>query len=206
MSEPMRTTVIQMNRRDSGLSLLELMVVLAILGIVMLTLMGIAVSTSRLHWRTSSLAGTQMSARQGLSLMETEIRQAGADTRSFIAGGPIGVVGIVSAQANLLRVRADLNGDGVITTTEPSEDVTYSYDAVNKNILRNPGTGAQIVVPNVTNLTFTYYDGSNAVLGPLPLSAGNASVVRAINVSFKTMERDSMSITLSSRINVRSRG
>ena len=198
----MRPTAAQMNRRDSGLSLLELMVVLAILGMVMLTLMGIAVSTSRLHWRTSSLAGTQMSARQGMSLMETEIRQAGADP----ANPPIGVVGIVSAQSNLLRVRADLNGDGVLTTTEPSEDVTYSYDAVNKNIVRNPGAGAQIVVPDVTNLTFTYYDGTNTVLGPLPLSAANASLVRAINVSFKTMEHDSMTITLSSRVYLRNRG
>jgi hypothetical protein len=169
---------------------------------VMLTLMGIAVSTSRLHWRTSSLAGTQMSARQGMSLMETEIRQAGADP----ANPPIGVLGIVSAQSNVLRVRADLNGDGVLTTTEPSEDVTYSYDAVNKNILRNPGTGAQVVVPDVSNLTFTYYDGASAVLGPLPLSAANASLVRAINVSFKTMERDSMTITLSSRVYLRNRG
>jgi len=202
MRETMRTTAAQMNRRDSGLTLLELMVVLAILGMVMLTLMGIAVSTSRLHWRTSSLAGTQMSARQGMSLMETEIRQAGADP----ANPPIGVLGIVSAQSNVLRVRADLNGDGVLTTTEPSEDVTYSYDAVNKNILRNPGTGAQVVVPDVSNLTFTYYDGASAVLGPLPLSAANASLVRAINVSFKTMERDSMTITLSSRVYLRNRG
>ena len=202
MRETMRPTAAQMNRRDSGLTLLELMVVLAILGMVMLTLMGIAVSTSRLHWRTSSLAGTQMSARQGMSLMETEIRQAGADP----ANPPIGVLGIVSAQSNVLRVRADLNGDGVLTTTEPSEDVTYSYDAVNKNILRNPGTGAQVVVPDVSNLTFTYYDGASAVLGPLPLSAANASLVRAINVSFKTMERDSMTITLSSRVYLRNRG
>jgi len=205
MNATMKPTL-QTNRHDAGLTLLELMVVLAILGIVMLTLMGIAVSTSRLHWRTSSLAGTQMSARQGMSLMETEIRQAGADTRSFATGGPIGVVGIVTAASTSLRVRSDANGDGLVTTTEPSEDVTYSYDAVNKNILRNPGTGAQVMVPDVSNLTFTYYDASNTVLGPLPLSAANASLVKAINVSFKTMEKDSMSITLSSRITVRSRG
>lgn len=192
-------TITAFNRNDSGLSLLELMVVLAILGIVMLTLMGIAVSTSRLHWRTSSLAGAQMSARQGMSLMETEIRQAGADP-----GNPqIGVVGVVTAQASLLRVRADLNGDGVISTTEPSEDVIYSYDAVNKNIVRNPGTGAQIVVPNVSTLSFTYYDATSTVLGPLPLSATNAAAVRAIGVSFKALERDSMTITLTARVALR---
>ncbi|MGH7681647.1 MAG: PilW family protein [Candidatus Eiseniibacteriota bacterium] len=197
----MRPTI-QRNGHESGLSLLELMVVLAILGMVMLTLMGIAVSTSRLHWRTSSLAGTQLSARQGMSLMETEIRQAGADP----ANPPIGVVGVVTAQATLLRVRGDLDGNGVITTTEPSEDVIYSYDAVNKNILRNPGAGAQVVVPDVSSLAFTYYDGTNTVLGPLPLSAANASLVRAIGVNFQTMERDSMTITLSSRIYLRNRG
>ena len=42
--------------------------------------------------------------------MEIELRQAGADPST----PPVGVVGIVSADSVSIRVRADLNGDGVL--------------------------------------------------------------------------------------------
>jgi prepilin-type N-terminal cleavage/methylation domain-containing protein len=192
---------VQLNpgRFHSGMTLVELMVVIAVMGLVMLSLMGISMSASRLHGRTSRLAGVQMSAREGLSLMETELRQAGADP-----GDPqIGLVGLVSAQAQLIRVRADLNGDGVLQTTEPSEDVTYSYDAASRSILRNPGSGAQVVMPNVSAMTLTYFDGANATLTPLPLNATNAARVRAVGVTITAQDRDSLSITLNTRIALR---
>lgn len=187
------------SRFNSGMSLVELMVVIAILGLVLLTLMGITLSTTRLHGKTSRLAGVQMTARQGLSLMETELRQAGADP-----GTPqIGLVGLVAAQASLVHVRADLNGDGIIQTAEPSEDVIYSFDAVGQAILRNPGSGAQVVVPNVTAMTLSYFDASNVVLAPLPLSALDASRVRAVGLTMTAMDADSMAITLNTRIALR---
>ena len=190
------------NGHPSGMTLLELMVVVMILGVVMLTLMGIALSTTRLHGKTSRLAGVQMSARQGMALMETEIRQAGADP----GNPPLGVIGIASAQANLLRVRANLDGNAVLTTTEPSEDVIYSYNAGTRSILRNPGTGAQVLVPNVESMVFSYFDGTNALITPLPLSATDAARVRSVGLTITAMDADSMAITLSTRIALRNMG
>lgn len=187
------------SRATSGMTLVELMIVMAILGLVLMTLMGIMLTTTKLHGKTYRLAGIQMTARQGLSLMETELRQAGADP-----GEPqIGLVGIVAGQANSIRIRADLNGDGAIQTTEPSEDVTYSYNSVSRAILRNPGSGAQVVVPNVSAMTLTYYDGSNAVLGALPLNAADAARVRAVGLTFTAKDADSVAVTLSTRIALR---
>lgn len=192
-------TLSQSDRFSPGMTLIELMVVVSVMGLVLLVLMGISLSTSKLHGRTSRLAGVQMTARQGLELMETELRQAGADP-----GDPqIGVVGIVAAQANLIQVRADHNGDGVISTTEPSENVIYSYDGVGKAILRNPGSGAQVVVPNVEAMTLSYFDGANALITPLPLNATNAARVRAVGLSITAMDADSMAITLNTRVAMR---
>jgi prepilin-type N-terminal cleavage/methylation domain-containing protein len=181
------------------MTLLEMMVVIVILGVVMMTLMGIAMSATALHGRTTRLAGVQMSARQGVALMETEIRQAGADPRT----PQIGVIAIGAGQANLIQVRADLNGDGVITTAEPSEDVTYSYNAGTQSVLRNPGTGAQVIIPNVSAMTLSYFDAANALITPLPLSATNAARVRAVGLTITAMDADSMAITLNTRIALR---
>ncbi len=74
--------------------------------------------------------------------MPTELRRAGADPNI----PPVGIVGVSSADSVTVRVRGDLNGDGVIQTTEPSEDVTYSYVAATGVPSRNPGSGVQEVL------------------------------------------------------------
>src|SRR5205085_3748369 len=141
-------------RHPSGFTLLELLVTLTVLGMVLLVLSTIFVATNRTHRRVNRNANLQASARQTLSLMSTELREAGADP----SVPAIGLVGIVSADSASLRVRADLNGDGAIQTTEPSEDVTYTYVAGSKTLQRNPGAGAADLLKNVTAMRFTYFD------------------------------------------------
>ena len=96
-----------------------------------------------------------------------------------------------------------LNGDGVIQTAEPSEDVTYSYDSTANTVSRDPGSGAVVLIPNVTSMGLVYFDDANQPLGPLPLSTANAARVRAIGLSMTAERRDSRPITLSTRIALR---
>ena len=140
-----------------------------------------------------------MGTRSGLALMLNELRQAGADPGDT----PIGLAAVVTARADLIRVRADLNGDGVIQTAEPSEDVTYSYDSTANTVSRDPGSGAVVLIPNVTSMGLVYFDDANQPLGPLPLSTANAARVRAIGLSMTAERRDSRPITLSTRIALR---
>jgi hypothetical protein len=179
--------------------MVELMVTITILAVVFALLMTTFLSSSRVYDRTTRRAEIQMSSRDGMSLMMTEIRQAGADP----ANPPIGLVGLATAGAQSIRVRADLNGDGALQTTEPSEDVTYTYNSAQKAILRNPGSGDRVVVPNVTAMTLSYRDQSGAVLGPLPLSAAKAALVRTVELTLTSDKRDSEPITLTSRIALR---
>jgi prepilin-type N-terminal cleavage/methylation domain-containing protein len=186
-------------RSNQGLTLVELLVTTMILGVVLVVVTGMFLSTNRLHSRTARRAEVQMSSRAGMSLMTTELRQAGADP-----GDPqIGLVGLVTADSNAIRVRADLNGDGAIQTTEPSEDVTYTFNVAQKAIFRDPGAGAVVAVPNVTNMSLTYFDDANAIITPLPLSAVNAARVRAIGVTITSEDKDSRPITLTTRVTLR---
>ena len=186
-------------RHSSGFTLLELLVTLTILAMVLLVLSSIFIATNRTHRKVNRNANLQASTRQTLSLMTTEIREAGADP----AVPPIGLVGILTADSTTLRVRADLNADGAITTTEPSEDVTYSYVAGSKTVQRNPGTGASDLLKNVTAIRFTYFDGTNTPLTTLPLSAADRLAVHSIGVTITCLDRDSQTLTLDNRIFLR---
>lgn len=187
------------SRDSAGMTLLEVLVTTTILGIVLLVVTGIFLSSTRLQSKTARRSEIQMSSQQGLALMSTEIRQAGADP----AEPPIGLAAIVSARVDLVRVRADLNGDGVLQTAEPSEDVTYSFDSATRSILRNPGSGAEVLVPNVDSLAFTYLDEANLPLTPLPLSTADAARVRAIEITLTAEDRDSRPVTHTTRVALR---
>jgi hypothetical protein len=136
-----------------------------------------------------------------VALMTTEIRQAGADPSS----PPVGIVGIVLADSHRVRVRADLNGDGAIQTTEPSEDVVYAWDDTLGVITRDPGTGPTALMANVTDMRLTYFDSASQPITPLPLSATNAARVSAIGLTITSEDRDSHPMTLTTRITLRNR-
>lgn len=184
-----------------GMTLVELLVTTTILGVVILVVTGILLSSSRVESRTVRRAEVQSAGRQTLSLMTTEIRQAGADPGS----PPAGIVGIVAAQANMLRVRADLNGDGTIQTAEPSEDVTYRYNDTTRVITRDPGSGPVPILENVTAMQLSYFDAANQPVGPLPLGATDAARVKTIGLTLTSENRDSRPLTLATRITLRNR-
>ena len=188
--------LVQVDRTSSGMTLVELLVTTTILAIVSLIVTGIFISTSRLHTKTARRAEVQMNSLQGLSLMTTELRQAGADP----ATPPMGLTGLVSAQGDLIRVRSDLNGDGVLQTAEPSEDVTFSFDSTARAILRNPGSGTAVLVPNVKAMSLSYFNELNQPITPLPLSTANAALVRAVGVTITAEDRDSRAITFTTRV------
>ncbi|MCC6348450.1 MAG: prepilin-type N-terminal cleavage/methylation domain-containing protein [Candidatus Eisenbacteria bacterium] len=184
-----------------GMTLVELLVTMSILGVVLMVVTGIMLSTSRVEGRTVRRAEVQASSRQALALMTTELRQAGADPSS----PPVGITAVVSADSHLVRVRADLNGDGTIQTAEPSEDVTYHFVDTTGVVTRDPGAGPATVLANVRDLQFAYFDAAGQPITPLPLSPANAARVAAIGLTVTTENRDSAPMTLSTRITLRNR-
>lgn len=177
--------------------MVELMVTTVALGIILAVVNSVFFTSNDMYARTNQRAEIQMDNRLGMGIMAREIRVAGCDPDQ------VGVQGIVRAAADTIRVRADRDADGFIQTTEPSEDVTYFYDAGQQMIFRNPGTGPQPIVDNVSALTITYLDASNNVLGPLPLTALQANKVRLVSLAMTTTSQDAGEITLNTTIMLR---
>jgi prepilin-type N-terminal cleavage/methylation domain-containing protein len=186
-------------RKSDGFSLVELMVTLTILAAVAGILSSVLVSANRTHRMTTRRAEIQASSRQALALLTTELLQAGADPSI----PPVGITAIVSADSVSVRVRSDINGDGTIQTTEPSEDVTYTYNPVAKTLTRNPGSGAVSALERVTNMRFSYFDANDQPLTTLPLSATDRALVRSIGVTLTCEDRDSHPFTHTTRITLR---
>jgi prepilin-type N-terminal cleavage/methylation domain-containing protein len=183
--------------KEHGFTLVELLVTTAALAVVLAVVNTVFFSSNRMYAKTNERASIQMDSRLGMSIMVRELRHAGCDPRE------VGVVGIVRAAADSLHIRADTDANGAIQTAEPSEDITYLYDPNLQSIFRDPGTGPQLLVPNVTNMTLTYLDAAGAVLGPLPLTANLAARVRSIAVAITTRARDVGEITLTTTIALR---
>jgi type IV pilus assembly protein PilW len=189
------------NRASAGMTLIELMVVIGVSALVGLVVTTVLFSSAHVGARTSRRAEIQGGSRQALSMMTTELRQAGADPRI----PPTGVVGIVSADSTQIHIRADLNGDGIIQTAEPSEEVTYAWTDSTEVLTRDPGTGPEPVLSNVRAMSLTYFDESNTQLTALPLSATDAARVHSIRISLTAEEGDSHPITLTTRASLRNR-
>jgi len=175
----------------------ELLVTTIVLAIVLTAINAIFFSSNDMYARSNNRANAQMNSRLGVSVMSQEIRHAGCDPTGM------GVTPILRAAQDTLRLNADLDGDGAIETVEPSEDVTYFYDAVQQAIFRDPGTGPQLIVPNVSALTLIYLDRANQPLGPLPLTPALANRVNSVLLQMVTEAEGAGDVTLTTEITLR---
>jgi type IV pilus assembly protein PilW len=90
-----------------------------------------------------------LNARASMDMMASEITMAGYNPAGAVFSG-------IPYDSSKLQLYADLNGNGVLT--DSSENITYTYDAANKRIVRNTGNGNQPFAENIQALNFEYLD------------------------------------------------
>ena len=171
-------------KRNSGFTLIELMVAMVIASIVLAAV----VTTYMLQVRSSNaqsvLTNMNQTARAALEIMAKEIGYAGYDPlRSANAG-------IQTAQANQLVITMDigdpsqpvsnaLDPDG--DANDPNEWVRYAINA-NGHLGRDTGGGLQPLARNVDALDFVYLDAQGNVLAT-PVTGGNLGNIRSVEVT-----------------------
>jgi len=163
-----------------GFTLVEMMMTLLIFGVVMGVVTNVFFGTQGMYSRTSQRADQQMNSRAGLTVMTEEVRRAGADPDAT------GLTGLMVAENDTVRVRAELNDVAGIQTAEPSEDVIYYFDTAVGALMRDSGTGPSPMISNVTAFSMEYFDENNNLLGPLPLNNAQAGLVRSVGISITT--------------------
>ena len=174
------------NNRASGFTLMELLVSMSIVMVVLAALAKTFTVQSRQNAAEEQVAQMQGNARAALDLMVREIQMAKYNPAGTAFSSAYGV----TYSASELEVKADMNGDGTISTSSGSvEDIIYARDAVNNYITRKLGSGtAEIVADNITAFTFAYYDANGSAV----TSSGNSGNIRkvTINITARTAKPD----------------
>ncbi len=123
---------------QAGYTFLELLVTVALSGIILATLTTSFISQSKSYNAQEQINEMQQSVRSVMDLMIREIRMAGYDPTDNEFNG------IAVCNATTLRVRADVMDPADGLTTGTNEDITYSFSS--GQILRNGATLAEDIV------------------------------------------------------------
>ena len=170
----------------NGFSLVELLVAMAITGVVMAAVFKIYTTQQDSYVLQEQVAEMQQNGRTAKYVMTREIRMAGYD--------PTGSnnFGFLSAGGNSISFSMDIkveNGD-----PDPAGEV-ITYSVSSGNLERNDGSGNEIAVENVEAIGFAYaYDADDD--GSLDTDAGQ--VIWAVDnggIWFDLDENDDGSIT-----------
>lgn len=150
-------------RDKQGFTLMELLVAMAMAGIVMGSVFSVYYSQQKSYVVQEEVSGMQQNLRAALYLMAKEIRMAGCDPTGTAGAG------ITTAGANSISFTLDLRGkdpddppDG--DTGDANENITYTlYDFGgdgDTDLGRDTGSGNSPVAENIDAINFVYLDGS----------------------------------------------
>lgn len=167
-------------RNLEGFTLVELMVSMGIGMVILAAVTTTFMSQTRIYNAQEQINEMQQNARGALDILSRELKMAGYKPNG---GGFNGV----TYSTTQLRVQADLNSDGAISTSSTAnEQITYAFDNGNQQITRAVGSGsAQILAEHISAFTFNYLDSAGAAT---TVSANIRQV--SITITAKTAKPD----------------
>jgi type II secretion system protein J len=176
---------LKLTRNNSGYTLIEIMLVMAIFSIVLGGIYTVFTSVNRSCTNNEVSAEVMQHMRTGIEFMEQDIRMAGLDSLGSADAGFEWVVSTYPSQTGL-RFTADHNDDGVINDTD-FERITYRYDAGNQRLEQclYEGTAAEdwdTVAENVINFQFSYFDEDDLPIA-VPVSNADTPRIRTVQVT-----------------------
>lgn len=189
----------------AGFTLVELMLGVAIAGIVMASFYSVYISQQSSYLRQEEVAAMQQNIRSALFYMGRDIRMAGLDpTRRAGAG-------IVQAKENLIQITEDLWGedgngppDGDIGDTQ--EDITYALADMNgdgreNELVRRTGGQNNLIAENIKSLDFGYLDRNGDPI------EDTSFAIRFVEVTLRAVsKKGSREQIMTARINCRNLG
>ncbi len=168
--------------KERGFTLVELMVAMAVGGIVMAAVMTSFLSQHRSYLAQDNVVEMQQNARVSMDMLTRDIRSAGFDPNNLGAGITI------AAPNNLVFTREDdlpANGtetvayslfDAFTFTVPPSNDGLVDDLALQLTSAAGVSAGRQVVAENISQLEFRYLDEDGNV-------TANLADIRAIQIS-----------------------
>lgn len=160
--------------REGGFTLVELLVVMAIVGVVMTGIYLTYVSQQKSYIVQEEIAAMQQQMRAAMYYMVGEIRMAGFDPTGNAGAG------ITTMDANTITFTMDTTDDAATgppdgDTDDSGETITYSLSGT--DLRRATGINTAIA-RNISNVSFIYRDG----YGNVTISA---ALVRSVDITIR---------------------
>ncbi|MCU0558820.1 MAG: prepilin-type N-terminal cleavage/methylation domain-containing protein [Desulfobacterales bacterium] len=174
-------------RRQCGFSLIELLIVMAIVSLALGSIYAVFASAAKSNTDNEVTAEVMNHLRTSLGYMEADIRMAGLDRFGTADAG------IEAASAIAIRFTADRNLDGAINAADLSdgiqegdlERITYAYDSATKRLWQclsegTPNESWDTVANHVADLQLRYFD-ENGMLLSFPIA--DLARIRSVEIS-----------------------
>ena len=163
--ETTRRAAAHPRRLDAGFTLAELLVGLAVTGLVMAALFGLLTASQQSVLQASNQAEAQQNARIVLARMIDDVRSAGYDPTNN------GFSAIINQTTTGFTLQNDWNGSGDIqtgvTTTlsgvARGEQITYSLSGTTLSRQESQVDGSALPIATVQSMTLQYLDAAGAV-------------------------------------------
>lgn len=151
----------QTMKAEYGFTIIEMLFAVAIFLVVLAAISATFVSQDKAYDAQEQYSEMVQNARAAMDMLSTEIRQAGfnpQDITSFV-GIPYSSTQL-QLYADLTNDAGDAKPDG--DTSEPAENIIYTYDSANLRINRNDVNTEDAAKPfaeNITAFSVTYLQG-----------------------------------------------
>jgi len=178
-----------------GMTLTELMISLSIFGVIMAVIFGFLSGARSSYGDTRERVQYQQSMRAVMSLVTREIRSTGCDPNE------VGFDYFAIADNGQLECRMDLNADSDFTDLGPDENIRYTFLA--GDLIRNDGTGDQVILRGVQALTFTYFDREGNQLATVPLNATDRALIRFVDINIQGETQRGEPVVYNTRVALR---
>jgi prepilin-type N-terminal cleavage/methylation domain-containing protein len=156
---------------EKGFSLTEILVAIVLVGVMVLAVTSIDISSRRFFGAAKDATWIQDEAKIAMAHITKNIQQGGGDSTSLGAAGPVNStytngffildgVGNIQNQGSRIYVRMDRNGDGSYDSADSNPFIEYIYRSTDDSIWYDPIVGVgpggdeQIAEDIVANILF----------------------------------------------------
>lgn len=203
-----------MKLRDSGFSLIELLITIAVLAVVSGAAISMIYQSQFTYTAQTRAAESANNVRAAMEQIVRTIRQAGSDPHEALTVPAVSILGAgyVQLASDLTGSVPSVTGDPMEATGDPDgtlsslgEVVTFRYDSSSENLFMDMGYGESVLAGNITDFTLSYFDGAGN-----PTTVDEEISLVKIDITGKTEEADPRTglrnaVSLSAEVFVRSR-
>jgi type IV pilus assembly protein PilW len=174
-----------------GFTLTELLIVIAVLGLILAGVFAIQLAGQRAYLLGSNRVESQQNARVAVELMTRELRAA-----CTVASSPAPTSTLI--QFTIVNATAAASVD--CSTATGSNLQTIEYSLAGSTLNRTVDGTTTALIGGVSSLTFTYFDGVNA-------TTTAAASIRSVDIAVRTKSEESVASSSPGdvRVNVQSR-